>query len=81
MRTLLSLIGVLSVFVAPIWVPVVCAVCLALRWRAWEVLVIGALIDIVWLPSTVMYGIPLALSLSLIVVWMFEPVRRELMFV
>ena len=78
-RIVLASVGIISVFTAPPWVPILCAVLLALRWRAPEVVLIGALIDLVWLSSTFLYGIPSATLGSILVLWILEPFRRELL--
>lgn len=62
------------------WVGALFALALALRYRAWEVVLFGALLDIVWLPQGALYGVPVATCVALIVVWALEPLRRQFMF-
>lgn len=70
----------LSALAAPPWVPFLCALLLALRFPAWEVIVLGVFIDLAWLPVHVSTaGFPLATAIALILVWGLEPVRRELL--
>jgi hypothetical protein len=79
MRYLLFAIGVASVFFAPLWGVALVALLLSLRWRAWEVLFLGVLVDILWFPSGFAFGIPLATVLSVVLVWLFEPLRAQLL--
>ena len=52
---------------------------LALRWRAWEVLLIGLLIDMIYVPLGGFLGIPFpATIIALLVVWGLEPFRDQL---
>lgn len=78
-RIALASIGMVSVFVAPAWVPAVSALVLAIRWRAWEVLAIGALADLMWFPTTILWGIPVATLLAVSLLWLLEPLRNELL--
>ena len=78
LRITIAVIGFISVFVLPTWVPVVCIIVLALRYRAWEAILIGALIDMTWLPSlSLSHSLPLYTILGVIVVWGFEPLRQQ----
>lgn len=78
-RIALAALGVGSVFIAPPWVPAVCALLLALRWRAWEVLAIGVLTDLVWLSGSFFYGLPLATLFAVGLLSLLEPFRNELL--
>ena len=77
-RIVIALFGTISVFILPSWVAVLCIIALALRYRAWEAILIGALIDLTWLPSgTIVHTLPLFTILSLIIVWGLEPLRMR----
>ena len=77
-RILITLFAIISVFTLPSWVGVVCIILLALRYRAWEAVLIGALIDFVWLPSgTGIHVLPIFTILALVVVWGLEPLRAQ----
>jgi hypothetical protein len=78
-RIILFIIGAGSAFIVSPWVTAVCAVILSLRWRAWEAVLLGFLVDVLWLPSTFLYGLPLATLLALLIVWILEPLRNELL--
>ncbi len=62
------------------WLGVIIAVLLSVRYRAWEVVIFGALLDVLWLPKGTLYGIPVATCAALVIVWAFEPLRRQFMF-
>ena len=62
------------------WVGAIFAAALSLRYRAWEVVLFGAFLDILWLPSDALYDIPIATCCALIVVWALEPLRRQFLF-
>lgn len=79
MRYVLFVIGFVSVFFAPLWVAALVALLLSLRWRAWEVLVLGAFVDILWFPSGFMFGVPLATIFCIALVWILEPLRTQLL--
>jgi hypothetical protein len=77
MRTTLFLIGLASVFVGAWWITLGVGVILALRFRAWEVVLLGILVDVLYLPFASVYGIPVATLGMLVMVWALEPVRSE----
>ena len=65
-----------AVFASP-WVVLIVMGLLALRWRAWEVLVIGLWMDFLWLPGAFFSSLPLFTFAAIALVWGFEPLRRE----
>jgi hypothetical protein len=75
----LALIGCASVFVTPAWVPLIFALLLSLRFPAWEAILIGMLIDIMWLSGDAPIFLPLGTLTTIIIVWACEPLRRELL--
>ena len=78
LRSAIAVIGLISIFLLPVWVPVVCIIVLSLRYRAWEAIALGALIDLAWLPTgPFMHALPLYTILSIVVVWGFEPLRQQ----
>jgi hypothetical protein len=80
MRLILSSFGFFSVvFLSPIFV-LVTAVLLSLRYRAWEILFMGLLIDLAWLPSgSFLYATPVATVVAAAIVWLLEPLREQLL--
>lgn len=68
-----------ALFASP-WIPFVCAVVLAARWRAWEIIVLGVCVDLLYLPlSQTVLGFPFpATIIALALLWGFEPFRRRL---
>lgn len=78
MRIALTLIGLIGVFFLPPWVPLICIILLSLRYRAWEVAVLGALTDLIWLPGgSSIHLVPFFTIISLIIVWGLEPLRVQ----
>jgi len=67
-------VGVVGAIFLPVWVPVVAIGALALLWRAWEAMVIGLLIDLVWSPF---HAAPLFTIGAIVAVWALEPIRKE----
>jgi hypothetical protein len=76
MRALLAIAALVSVFVAPPSLTLVLMLLLAFRYAAWEVLFIGFLIDCMWFTSAFGF-IPLFTLAGIILVWGFEPIRKE----
>jgi hypothetical protein len=77
-RVVLATAGFISILFAPWWVPFACMVLLSLRFRAWEVLLIGLCMDLIWLPTGTFFSpIPLFLLGALIMVWALEPLRSR----
>lgn len=77
----LAFLCTLSVFFLPWWVTLVLAFVLCLRYRAWEVVLIGIAFDLMWLPTLSLspYGLPLATLVALALLVILEPLRRELL--
>ena len=62
------------------WIPAICMLLLSLRFRAWEVPLLGLLIDFLWLPAgSPFVNIPIFTLVALVVVWLFEPMRSQLL--
>lgn len=78
MRVALFALGCVGVIVfAPL--TLIAAVFLSARYRAWEVIVLGLAIDIMWLSSGVWKAFPIATCITVGIVWAFEPFRRKLL--
>lgn len=73
-RFLVAVLGFLSAFIAPWWMPFVFMAALSLRFRAWEVPLIGLATDLLWLPGA---GIPVGLIAGLVLAWGAEPIRAR----
>jgi hypothetical protein len=78
MRAVLFLIALLSLFFGPWWVLLATAALVCLRYRAYEFLLLAAIADALWLPSGIGYGLPLMTIAALLILLIFEPLRREL---
>ncbi len=78
MRPTLAAIGFIGALMLPPWVPIVCIVLLAVRYRAWEAILLGALIDLTWLPAGVsLHAFPFFTIAAIIIVWGLEPLRAQ----
>ena len=76
-RALIGTVGFLGVMIAPPWVPMLCIVLLSLRFSAVEAVLLGFLMDMMWLPEVFPHGLPLYTIASIIIVWGLEPLRLE----
>lgn len=77
-RLLLALAALFGAFAAPFWVPLLCMVLLSLRFSAWEVPLLGLLVDLLWLPSVgFLTPFPYFTVGGILIVLLFEPLRRE----
>ena len=75
-RTAVASIGLLGAFFAPWWIPLLCMIALALRYPAWEVLFIGLVMDLLWLPTTG-FQIPWFLIGGIALIWICAPLRNQ----
>lgn len=76
-RIFLFFFGVYAAIFGPWWLTAVPIVLLSVRFRAWEVTVLGLLVDFLWQPVAV--HMPMYFIFSILIVWAFEPLRRELL--
>lgn len=79
-RIAVAALGFFGAFFLPSWVPVVCMIVLALRFRAWEAIALGFFIDLAWYTPLNAEGlslVPLFTLISIALVWGFEPLRVE----
>ncbi len=76
-RLAIAAIGFIGGFIAPPWIPMLCIVVLALRFRATEAIVLGLLIDVLWLPAGFPAALPVYTILAVVIVWGLEPLRLE----
>lgn len=67
-----------ALFLSP-WIPVLAIVLLALRFRAWEGILLGLFLDLLWLPlGGPFVSVPFYTIASVLIVWGLEPLRLEL---
>lgn len=77
-RVIIAAVGCIGAVFAPPWVTLACIVLLSLRYRAWEVIVLGLAADLMWLPGGPSLSLfPLFTVLALILVWGLEPLRLQ----
>ena len=81
LRIIVAAIGFIGVVFLPPWVPLLCIVLLAVRFRAGDAILIGAFMDLTWLPSGMIFSsihtLPLFTVAALLIVWGFEPLRAQ----
>lgn len=78
MRLAVFILSLLSILFGPWWGLIVGTVALSVRHRAFEMVLLGAIADALWLPGSLVYGVPVLSLTTLGIVWIFEPLRREL---
>lgn len=79
-RLILGIIMFTSVVFAPWWVPLIAALALSARFRAWEVVLAGMFMDLYWMPAYASLGsLPLATIAATALVFALEPVRTQLL--
>ena len=83
-RLVLGIVLFSCVFFAPPWATALCAAVFAARFRAWEVICAGILMDLLWLPHSILptlsiENIPAATLISIVLVFGLEPLRRQLL--
>ena len=79
-RIALGVAGIAGALIVAPWVTLLVMIILALRYRAWEVLILGLLVDLLWFTPGSVEGftlLPLFTFAGLALVWGFEPLRRE----
>lgn len=80
-RITLACVGFWSAFAG---MPVITALCmflLSVRYAAGEVLLLGMLVDILWLPpGSIIAHPPLFTLYGCIIVWAFAPLRARMLF-
>ena len=77
-RVVLGAVGFLGALFASPFLPLIAMILLTLRFRAWEVLLLGLVMDFLWLPGLFLYPVPLFTVGALILLWGLEPLRNEL---
>lgn len=79
-RLAVAFLGFISIFFLPPFFVFLAIIVLSVRYRAWEVLFMGLLMDFMWTPGgSFMMIFPFATSLAIFIVWALEPLRSELL--
>lgn len=81
-RLLLACALFVSVLFGPWWLTLIISITLAARYRAWEVIAAGILMDLLWLPvsdSFSLLSVPWGAIIAIILVFGLEPLRRQLL--
>lgn len=76
-RTGIFIAGILSALYCPWWLTLSLIILVLLRFRAWEVLVLAACVDLVYMPATLHW--PFFLIASIGIAWALEPLRSALL--
>ena len=77
LRFFLAALGFLGAIFFPPWIPGLSIIALSLRFRAWEVPLIGLVIDLLWRPLHGIEVLPLFTIGAIVIVWGLEPLRKE----
>ncbi|MFA7309969.1 MAG: hypothetical protein WC050_03630 [Candidatus Paceibacterota bacterium] len=78
MRITIALIGFCGALIGHWWIPVICMLVLAFRYRAWEIILLGLSIDFMWEPAAgIAASFPYFTIGAIVVVWAFEPIRSQ----
>ena len=81
LRALLFFAGLLGALYIHWFVPLAVIIVLALLYRAWEALLLGLMVDFLWLipkdSESTFHTLPLFTLGAIAVVWLFEPLRVE----
>jgi hypothetical protein len=78
MRLALVSVALIGVVAGLVWLVAASMILLAFRYRAWEVVLIGFLLDFAWQPAgAITVAFPLFTAASVVIVWAFEPVRAQ----
>jgi len=81
MRTFLSAVTFFSALYMPIWIFMLLALGLSVRYRAWEVICVAFIIDCLYLPIGGIFGLPFLTTLiAATFVWGLEPLRNRFVF-
>lgn len=75
MRLVLSLLGLLSALFAPYYITALFIIALCVRYRAYEAVALGLILDFLWQPAGA--HLPFFTVIALVSLWGFEPLRRE----
>ena len=80
MRTALAICGILSAIFAPPWATIIIMALLAFCYPAFEVLLMGLLVDFLWMPPGFLHPLPIFTISAFALVWGLEPLRKEFLF-
>lgn len=76
-RIILDLAAVAGVLFALPWLSVAAGLALFALWGAWEIVLVGFLMDLVWLPSVSAHALPLFTLGAVALVWLVLPLRAR----
>lgn len=74
-----ALLAFISALFAPVWVTVIIGGILAVVWEAWEVIILGVVVDLLYAPAGGFFYIPMPATITAIaLVWVMIPLRKRL---
>ncbi|RJR13659.1 hypothetical protein C4585_01630 [Candidatus Parcubacteria bacterium] len=80
LRILGAVVGLVGVFIGSPWIVAIIMILLAVRFRAWEILVVGVMMDFIWLPADLSVGhLPFFTIGALLLLWGLESFRKEIL--
>ena len=79
-RAFLGGLSLASILFAPPWIPFLCMGALVARFCAWEALFLAGIVDLLYVPTGGIWGIPMPTTLILFIALVsLEPVRQKLL--
>ena len=79
-RTTLSILAFVSALFLPVWVTCILALVLIAVYQAPEVIVLGVVIDLLYMPPGGVFFIPMPATLGAIaLIWIMIPIHERLM--
>lgn len=73
-RILIALLGILAAVFGQPWLTFAIMLVLCVLFRSWEAVLLGAIVDFMWLPPG---HFPWFIISAVIFLWALEPLRRE----
>lgn len=81
-RVFVALLSFVSLLFLPFWVACILGILLAFFWEAPEVIFLGVVTDLLYMPPGGVFYIPMPMTLAAIaLVWLMVPIRKRLLVV
>ena len=78
LRIGIAVVGFIAAIFWTWYVPALCILVLAIRFRSYEAIALGVFMDLLWLtPGSGFHELPLFTIGAIVAVWIFEPLRTE----
>ncbi len=80
LRITLALALCVSALFLAWWVSIILMIALAAHSRAWEIILVGFLMDCIWLPAGGLFSpVPVFTLAAIAIAWLFEPIRSRIL--